>query len=102
MLPLVLLQKPLFTTQSPGLHIVSYGETTMGLTVTTVFSDKLSGCQCFKVFCTGMHEIDKIEYSRGCSVNICEYSIFLFYLVVFFSEWEADGNFLTRVSGSEK
>ena len=49
-----------------------------------------------------MHEIDKIEYSRGCSVNFCEYSILIFYLVVFFSEWEADGNFLTRVSGSEK
>ena len=39
----------------------------------------------FKVFCTGMHEIDKIEYSRGCSVNFCEYSILIFYLVVFFS-----------------
>ena len=49
-----------------------------------------------------MHEIDKIEYSRGCSVTICEYSILIFYLVVFFFEWEADGNFLTRVSGSEK
>ena len=31
-----------------------------------------------------MHEIDKIEYSRGCSVNFCEYSILIFYLVVFF------------------
>ena len=49
-----------------------------------------------------MHEIDNIEYSRGCSVNMCEYSICLFYLVVFFFEREADGNFLTRVSGSEK
>ena len=39
----------------------------------------------FKVFCTGMHEIDKIEYSRGCSVSFCEYSILIFYLVVFFS-----------------
>ena len=38
----------------------------------------------FKVFCTGMHEIDKIEYSRGCSVNFCKYSILIFYLVVFF------------------
>jgi len=37
------------------------------------------------VFCTGMHETDKIEYSRGCSVNFCEYSILIFYLVVFFS-----------------
>ena len=39
----------------------------------------------FKVFCTGMHEIDKIEYSRGCSVSSCEYSILIFYLVLFFS-----------------
>ena len=39
----------------------------------------------FKVFCTGMHEIDKIEYSRGCSVSFCEYSILIFCLVVFFS-----------------
>ena len=38
----------------------------------------------FKVFCTGMHEIDKIEYSRGCSVNFCKYSVLIFYLVVFF------------------
>jgi len=37
------------------------------------------------VFCTCMHEIDKIEYSRGSSVNFCEYSILIFYLVVFFS-----------------
>ena len=49
-----------------------------------------------------MHEIDKIEYSRGCSVTICEYFILIFYLVMFFFEWEADGNFLTRASGSEK
>jgi hypothetical protein len=46
MLPLVLLQRPLFTAQSPGLHILSYVEITMGLTAATVFSDKLSGCQC--------------------------------------------------------
>ena len=31
-----------------------------------------------------MHEIDKIEYSRGCSVIFCEYAILIFYLVVFF------------------
>ena len=52
----------------------------------------------FKVFCTGMHEIDKIEYSRGV--------LWIFYINILscgvFSEWEADGNFLTRVSGSEK
>jgi hypothetical protein len=29
-------------------------------------------------------KFDKIGYSRGCSVNNCEYSIFLFYLVAFF------------------
>ena len=47
MLPLVLLQRPLFTAQSPGLNILSHGvETTMGLTATTVFPDSLSGCQC--------------------------------------------------------
>ena len=46
MLPLVLLQKPLFTAQSPGLHILSRVETAMGLTAATVFSDKLSSCQC--------------------------------------------------------
>jgi hypothetical protein len=46
MLPLVLLQRPLFTAQSPGVQILPNVKITMGLTATTVFSDKLSGCQC--------------------------------------------------------
>ena len=49
-----------------------------------------------------MYEIDKIEYSRGYFVNFYEYSRLIFYLMVFFSEWEVDGNFLTYMSGNEK
>ena len=48
-----------------------------------------------------MHEIDKIEYLKG---MFCEF-LWIYYNILscgVFSEWEADGNFLTRVSGSEK
>ena len=48
-----------------------------------------------------MHEIDKIEYLKG---MFCEF-LCIFYNILscgVFSESEADGNFLTRVSGSEK
>ena len=52
-----------------------------------------------------MHEIDKIEYDRIFKGVFCEF-LWIFYINILscgvFSEWEADGNFLTRVSGSEK
>ena len=49
-----------------------------------------------------MHEIDKYRIFKGV---FCDY-LWIFYIDILscgvFFEWEADGNFLTRVSGSEK
>ena len=74
MLPLVLLQKPLFTAQSPGLHILSHVETAMGLTAATAFSDKLSSCQCMCISIsvyiyihTYIHKLYTYKDSRGLS-----------------------------------
>ena len=57
----------------------------------------------FKIFSTGMHEINKIEWIfKGV---FCEF-LGIFYINILscgvFLEWEANGNFLIRVSGSEK
>ena len=46
--------------------------------------------------------MDKIEYSRGRSLNICEYSIFFILSCGFFSFSGSGGNFPTSIIGSEK
>ena len=105
MLPLVLLQKPLFTTQSPGLHIVSYVETTMGLTVTTCNNRVFRQIVWLSMFQSFLHRHARNWQDRIFKGVFCEY-LWIFYIFILscgvFSEWEADGNFLTRVSGSEK
>ena len=48
-----------------------------------------------------MHKMDKIEYSRGRSLNICDYSIFFVLSFVFFPLVGA-GGIPTSIIGSEK